>query len=81
MSDRATTYHATSSTSSTTIGLAVDEGKAEYIVSTSRDVRRIDSQTTADYYNFDIIKQFIYLGFTIVLYPVLKKKYAPTTEV
>ena len=44
------------------MGLAVKEGKTKYICSTSRNVRRIDSQTTADKYTFDTVKGFIYLG-------------------
>ena len=37
------------------IGLAVYEGKTKYMLSTSRDVRRIDSQIMADNYTFDIV--------------------------
>ena len=32
------------------------------MLSTSRDVRHIDSQITADNYTFDTVKEFIYLG-------------------
>ena len=32
------------------------------MLSTSRDVRHIDSRITADNYAFDIVKEFIYLG-------------------
>ena len=32
------------------------------MLSTSRDVRRIDSQIAADNYIFDTVKEFIYLG-------------------
>ena len=44
------------------MGLAVNEGKTKYMLSTSRDVRRIDSQITADNYTFETVKEFIYLG-------------------
>ena len=43
----------------TKMGLAVNEGKTKYMVSTSRDVRRIDSRITADNYTFDTVKKFI----------------------
>ena len=32
------------------------------MLSTSKNVRRIDSQITADNYTFDTVKEFIYLG-------------------
>ena len=51
---------------STKMGLAVNEGKTLYI-STSRGVRRIDSQITADKYTFDTLKEFIYLGFAVTI--------------
>ena len=38
------------------------EGKTKYMLSTSRDVRRIDSRIMADNYNFDTVEEFIYLG-------------------
>ena len=44
---------------STKMGLAVNEGKTKYMLSTSRDVRRIDSQITADNYAFETVKEFI----------------------
>ena len=44
------------------MGLALNEGKTKYMLSTSGDVERIDSQITADNYTFDIFKEFIYLG-------------------
>ena len=47
---------------STKMGLAVNEGKTKYMLSTSRDARHIDSQITADNYTFDTVKEFIYLG-------------------
>ena len=37
------------------------DGNTKYMLSTSRDVRRIDSQITADNYTFDTVKEFIYL--------------------
>ena len=46
----------------TKMNLAVYEGKTKYMLSISRDVRRIDSQITADSYTFDTVKEFIYLG-------------------
>ena len=51
----------------TKMGLAVKEGKTKYICSTSRNVRRIDSQTTADKYTFDTVKGFIYLGSAVTM--------------
>ena len=47
---------------STKIGLAVNEGKMKYMLSASRDLRRIDSLITADNYTFDTVKEFVYLG-------------------
>ena len=44
----------------TNMGLAVSkEGKRKYILSTRRDVRRVDSQITTDNYTFDTVKEFI----------------------
>ena len=40
------------------IGLAVNEGKTKYLLSTSRDVRPINSQITAGNYTFDTVKEF-----------------------
>ena len=39
------------------MGLAVNEGKTKYMLSTSRDVRRIASQITADNYTFDTVNE------------------------
>ena len=47
---------------STKMGLAVNEGKTKYKFMTTRDVRRIDSQITADNYTFGTVKEFIYFG-------------------
>ena len=47
------------------MGLAVNEGKTRNMLSTSSDVRRIESQITTDNYNFDKVKEFIYLGYTV----------------
>ena len=33
--------------------LAVNEGKTTYMLSTNKDVRRIDSLITSNYYTFD----------------------------
>ena len=40
---------------------AVKEGEIKH--STSRDVRRFESQITVDNYTFNTIKEFVYLGF------------------
>ena len=47
------------------MGLTVNENKTKYMFSTSRDVRRIDSQITADNFTFDTVKEYIYLGSTV----------------
>ena len=47
---------------STKMGLAINEGKTKYMLSTSRDDYRIESQITVDNYTFDIVKEFIYLS-------------------
>ena len=39
------------------MGLAINECKMKYILSTSRDVLRIGSQITADNYTCDIVKE------------------------
>ena len=44
------------------VRLAIGEGKTKYMFSTSRGVRRIDFQITAVNYNFDAVKEFMYLG-------------------
>ena len=41
-------------------GLAINEAKTKYMLWTSRDVRRIDSQIT-----FDRVNEFIYLGYAV----------------
>ena len=50
---------------STKTHLAVNEGKTKYMLSTSRDVRCIDSQITTDNYTFETDKEFVYLGYAI----------------
>ena len=40
----------------------VNEGKTKNMLSTSRDMRRIDSQITTDNYTFDTVNEFTYLG-------------------
>ena len=45
---------------STKIGLAVNENKIKYMLST---VRRINSHITADNYNFYTVNEFIYIGY------------------
>ena len=42
--------------------LAVNEGKAKYMLTTSGIVPRMRSKITANSYNFDVVKEFIYLG-------------------
>ena len=44
------------------MSLAVNEGKTKYRLSTSRDVRHIDSRITAVYYALDTVKKFVSLG-------------------
>ena len=44
------------------MGLAVNEGKTKYMLSTSKGEWCIDSQITADNCSFDTVKEFIYLG-------------------
>ena len=44
------------------MGLALHEGKTKYMLSTNREVWRINSQITADKYTFDAVYEFIYLG-------------------
>ena len=41
--------------------LSANVGKTKYRLSTSRDVRRSDSQITIDNYSFDTVIEFIYL--------------------
>ena len=50
---------------STKMGMAVNEGKTKYTLSTSRYLRLIDSQITADNYTFDTVNEFIYLDSAI----------------
>ena len=40
-------------------GLAVNEGKTKYMLSTSVVVPHMGSQITANGYNFDVVKEFI----------------------
>ena len=40
--------------------LAINEGKMKYMLSTSGVVPRMGSQITANSYNFDVVKEFIY---------------------
>ncbi|XP_051864248.1 uncharacterized protein LOC127566265 [Drosophila albomicans] len=47
------------------VGLAVNEGKTKYMLSTSREARRLDSQVVADNYMFEVVKEFTYLGTAI----------------
>ena len=52
---------------STKMGLAVNENKIKYMLSTSRDVRRIDSQIIADNYNFYTVNEFIYIAYAFTI--------------
>ena len=47
------------------MGLVVNEGKTKYMLSTSGVVPRMGPQITANNYNFDVVKEFIYLGTAI----------------
>ena len=47
------------------MALAVNEGKTKYMLTTSGVVPRMGSQITANSYNFDVVKDFIYLGTAI----------------
>ena len=47
------------------MGLAVHEGNTKYKLSTSRVVSRMEFQIPANSYNFDVVKEFIYLGTAI----------------
>ena len=47
------------------MGLAVNEGKKKCMLRTSGVVPRMGSQITANSYNFDVVKEFIYLGTAI----------------
>ena len=47
------------------MGLALNEGKTKYVLTTSGVVPRMGSQITANSYNFVVVKEFIYLGAAI----------------
>ena len=47
---------------STKMGLAVNEGRTKYMLSTCRNAQRIDSKVTADNYTFETVKEFVYIG-------------------
>ncbi|XP_062141894.1 uncharacterized protein LOC133849872 [Drosophila sulfurigaster albostrigata] len=47
------------------MGLAVSEGKTKYMLSTSRETRRLDSHVVPDSYTFEVVKEFTYLGTAI----------------
>ena len=44
------------------MGLAVNDGKTKYMLTTSGVVPRLGSQITTNSYNFDVVKEFIYLA-------------------
>ena len=46
----------------TKMGLIVNEGETKYMLSTSRDMQRIDYRITTDNYTFEAVKEFIYFG-------------------
>ncbi|XP_051858122.1 uncharacterized protein LOC127565084 [Drosophila albomicans] len=47
------------------VGLAVNMEKTKFMVCSSRESRRLDSQLTAENYSFGSVKEFIYLGTAI----------------
>ena len=47
------------------MGLAVHEGNTKYMLSTSGIVPRMEFQIPANSYNFDVVKEFIYLSTAI----------------
>ena len=47
------------------VGLAVNEGKTKYFVSTTKESRRRGQQVAIDNYNFEVVKDFVYLGTSI----------------
>ena len=47
------------------MGLAVNEGKTKYMLTTSGVLPRMGSQITANSCTFDVVKEFIYLGTAI----------------
>ena len=49
------------------MNLTVNKGKINYMLSTSRDVRCIYAQITADKYTFDTVKEFIYIGSAVTI--------------
>ena len=52
------------SPSSLSIGLAVNESKAKLLLSTAQDTS-IGASVEIDGYNFEVVKDFIYLGSSI----------------
>jgi len=44
------------------VGLAVNEGKTKFMICSSRESQRLGTQLNADTYNFEVVKDFIYLG-------------------
>ena len=47
---------------SSRVGLAVNEGKTKYMLSTTRNTRRVGTHVIADNYTFEVVPEFIYLG-------------------
>jgi sorting nexin-29 len=44
------------------VGLAVNMGKTKFMVCSNRETRRLDSHLTAGDYDFESVKDFVYLG-------------------
>ena len=59
---------------STMMGLPVNEDETKYMLSTSRGVRRIDSQITTDNYTFDAVKEFIYIRSAVTTSLEIKRR-------
>ena len=47
------------------MGVVVNQDKMKYMLTTSGVVPRMGSQITANSYNFDVVKEFIYFGTAI----------------
>ena len=46
------------------MGLVVNEGKTKYMLSSKKDTeqRHLGQNVTMDSYNFEVVKDFVYLG-------------------
>ena len=47
------------------VGLAVNEDKTKYLLSTNKESRRLGQHVTVDNYTFEVVKDFVYLGTSI----------------